>query len=207
MNPLSQSERNAVTKAFNQGLCIASAALSDMLGKQVLLSVPRLNIEQRSQAADNLFAQTPSQVICGVSEDFHGSFHGRALLLFPKHNSLELVRLLLQLPEHDAASLGETQQEALVEVGNIILNACLSALAQAVRQDIRSDIPEAIKGTATEILAGQWIEPEQDYVMNLQMHFRIDEVQVDGDIALVMDMTSLQSFRHKLSESFDSHAA
>ena len=57
-----------------------------------------------------------------------GPFSGRALLIFPEAQSLELVRSIVGA-EHSLEDVIDLEQEALAETGNIILNACLATIA------------------------------------------------------------------------------
>lgn len=215
---LSDIERDAVAEAFNLGMGAAGNALSEMLGREVELSVPYVNIEKRIDAVANMLQNGHTDLsgvkeefsrnqISGVREEFNGPFEGAALLLFPEERSLELVRMLLQQPDIDAEMLSEMEQEALVEVGNIILNACLSAIAEIVGGEIVNEIPEAVKGTIDDIIRQAGQDKPEEFVMKLHMHFDVAEVKIEGDIAFIMDINSLDSFRVRLSEYFGFDAA
>ena len=63
-----------------------------------------------------------------MQQSFEGPFSGRALLIFPEAQSLELVRSIVGA-EHSLEDVIDLEQEALAETGNIILNACLATIA------------------------------------------------------------------------------
>lgn len=213
MIALSEMERDAVGEAFNVGMGAAGNALSEMLGQEVELSVPYVNIERRVEAVASMMNHAPGRPanpskpfsrhkISGVRENFDGAFRGCALLLFAEERSLELVRLLLQQTEFDADLLSEMEQEALVEVGNIILNACLAAIAEIVSGEIVNEIPEAVSGSIDDIIRNAGSDDSDEFVMKLHMHFNVAEVHIEGDIAFIMDIHSLDTFRLRLSEYF-----
>lgn len=213
MIALTELERDAVGEAFNMGMGAAGNALSEMLGQEVELSVPYVNIERRVEAVASMMNNGSSQSsgasepfsrhkISGVCEHFDGAFRGSALLLFPENRSLELVRLLLQQTEFDAELLSEMEQEALVEVGNIILNACLAAIAEIVDGEIVNEIPEAVSGTIDDIIKNAASDDSEEFVMKLHMHFNVAEVHIEGDVAFIMDIRSLDTFRLRLAEYF-----
>ena len=57
-----------------------------------------------------------------------GGFFGAALLIFPEKNSLELVRAVAG--DHlSFEDILELEQEALAEIGNVILNGCMATIA------------------------------------------------------------------------------
>lgn len=205
---LSDTERDAIGEAFNLGVGSAGNALSEMLGKEVLLSVPAVDISLREDAAKTLTPEDPNEgVISGVREAFEGPFSGDAFLLFTENRSLELVRLLLQQPDADIDMLSEMEQEALVEVGNIILNACLAQIADIMGTEIFNDIPIAIKGQFHQIIDDATSADQKSYVMKLHMHFAVEGTQIDGNIAFVMGIQSLGNFKKHICEYFGLEAA
>ena len=79
----------------------------------------------------------------GIHQVFEGEITGRALLIFPDTKSLELVRAVIggELPLEEIIEL---EQEALAEIGNIILNGCLATIANhaaAQSQDVAAGDP------------------------------------------------------------------
>lgn len=197
---LTRDEKDAIVESFNIGVGSAAAALSEMLGREVQLSIPDLQLRTRTDLLDELRAQRP-QPASGVRERFAGECSGSALLLFPEHRSLELVRLLLR---QDMALdfLTEMEQEALVEVGNIILNACLSTLADMMGIEIVNHLPTAISGSFVEILATNGATDANDLVMYINMDFSITEVDIDGQMIFMLDFLSLDNLRRRLGEFF-----
>ncbi len=86
-----------------------------------------------------------SMNLFGIHEAFSGPFSGNAFLLFPEDRSLELVRLTLQ-DQFDCNALTEVKEEALVEVGNIIINSCLSSIGEIFETEIVNQSPALVNG-------------------------------------------------------------
>ena len=80
-----------------------------------------------------------------MQQSFEGPFSGRALLIFPAAQSLELVRSIVG-DEHSLEDVIDLEQEALAETGNIILNACLATIANVLRRTMRMSLPSVIRG-------------------------------------------------------------
>ena len=88
MNPevlLNELERDALTEIVNIGVSRAAANLRKMVGQQVLLSVPAIDVVSQARAARLISEREVSQLVA-VRQDFKGAFSGRALLIFP-HDS------------------------------------------------------------------------------------------------------------------------
>src|ERR1700733_3888346 len=117
---LDEMEVDALTELVNIGVSRAAVSMRALVGEQVILTVPSVAIRTRAQAAD-LLTERKSDVLVAVCQAFAGSFTGRAMLIFPETNSLELVRAVAgrQLSLEDIVEL---EQEALAEIGNIVLN-------------------------------------------------------------------------------------
>ena len=141
---LTEIERDAISEIANMGVSRAAASLRQMVGEQVLLSVPTVRIVSREEAA-GLVEQGNSPELVAVQQSFEGPFSGRALLIFPQAQSLELVRSIVG-EEHSLEDIIDLEQEALAETGNIILNACLATIANVLRKTMRMSLPSVICG-------------------------------------------------------------
>src|SRR6185503_15149314 len=92
--PLTDLERDALGELSNIAMARASNSLRQMVEHQVLLSVPSVEILAQEEAA-RLVAKPDNPKLVAVRQDFGGAFSGRALLIFPEANSLELVRAVV----------------------------------------------------------------------------------------------------------------
>lgn len=194
----------AVTEAFNRGMGRAAACLSEMTGSEISLYVPDLRILTKRDAAERLKSDAEPD-ITGVKELFCGVFHGSAMLLFPTRASFNLVRLLLKEAVPPIEYLTEMEEEALLETGNIILNACLGVIAEALRTEILNEVPHAVRGHANQLLIPD-DKSQDDRVIQMKMDFGVDGVTIQGCLALVLDITSLDHFRNRLAQHFGSAA-
>jgi chemotaxis protein CheC len=92
--PLTELERDALAELSNIAMAKAANSLRKMIRHEVLLAVPSVDI-LTSVAAANLVAKPDNPKLVAVRQDFAGPFSGRALLIFPEANSLELVRAVM----------------------------------------------------------------------------------------------------------------
>src|SRR5690349_11445493 len=91
---LSEMELDALAELANIGVSRAAASLRKMIGQQVLLSVPSVEVMD-SRAAAALVGEREGDKLVAVQQAFSGSFSGRALLIFPQAKSLELIRAIV----------------------------------------------------------------------------------------------------------------
>lgn len=80
---LDDLERDALTELVNIGVSRAAASLRKMVNRQVILSVPSVEVVTRKSAAA-LIGQRENEDLIAVHQQFEGPFSGRALLIFLK---------------------------------------------------------------------------------------------------------------------------
>lgn len=195
MDLLSELQLDAVTEIVNIGMGKAADALSTMLGEEVLLSVPRLTFYRRAQAVSHLREQVAS-ALSGVKQRFEGGLAGDALLLFPEDKSLEIVRLLLRdtVPAED---LTEFEQEALCEIGNIILNAGIGSMGDAFQVNMESSLPSFQSGEIAGIVGGDEGD-EHGIVMLLRVDFDVRHHEIRGYVLYVLDVDGLDALKTQI---------
>ncbi|MEC9466547.1 MAG: chemotaxis protein CheC [Myxococcota bacterium] len=187
---LTPLQRDAITELLNIGVGRAAAALSEMVDQEVGLSVPNLDFIARSQMPE-LLGEDFGDRITLLKQHFAGAFWGDALLIFPEDRSMDLVREVMGTLALD--SMGELEQEALTEVGNVILNACIGGLANAFGVETECALPDFIQ-SETNVIFAPPDEGEEPVVMVLRMVFTIEERDIKGYLAFVLDGSALSTF-------------
>ncbi len=200
MIEFSEIEKDAFAEIFNIGIGHAAASLSQMIGQEVKLAIPVVELLERDKAAVILTGDKQGN-ITGVREKFEGSFQGETLLLFPEESSLELVRLLLS-EDLPLDMLTEMEQEALTEVGNIILTGCLSSLADLLKEEISNDLPIFVQGDADNLLKCHEKEEKETTVMFLKTMFDVQGKNIQGYVTFLMELDAMDLFREKVSRLF-----
>jgi chemotaxis protein CheC len=193
LNALSDTERDALAEIANMGVGRAAASLRQMVGEQVLLSVPAVEIVNRTKAAQ-LVDRGNSRKLVAVQQSFEGPFSGRALLIFPEAESLELVRSIVGA-EQSFEDVIDLEQEALAETGNIILNACLATIANVLRRTMRMSLPAVVRGDGTILFDAQAPTAGGELVLFLYIDFTIRNRDIHGFIALLMDLPSITALK------------
>lgn len=194
---LDDLQQDALTEVFNIGMGSAAASLSEMVGEEVQLSVPNLRFVNREDAVSILTQQSKGEV-SSVSQGFEGPLGGVAMLLFPVDHSLEIVRLLLQ-GTLDMDRLTEFEEEALCEIGNIILNSGLSSLADVFGKEMQSQLPVFSQGSCEEVMSGRRMDGfEIEVVMFLQVDFKIEKHATNGHIIYLLDVNSIRNLKNSV---------
>jgi chemotaxis protein CheC len=195
---LDELELDALTELVNIGVSRSAASLRDMVGEQVHLSVPNVTLVSREEAISILSAREAKKLVA-VHQIFEGDITGRALLIFPETRSLELVRAVTggDLPLEDIIEL---EQEALAETGNVVLNGCLATIANMLQRSLKMSLPEVIRGESHEFFNLAPPPHAGDVVLFLYINFAMRERDIQGYIAMLMDMPSLVALKALLRD-------
>ena len=198
---LSEIEKDAIAEIANMGVSRAASSLRQMVGEEVLLSVPAVNIVSR-QVAARLVQRDDGSNLVAVQQSFEGPFAGKALLIFPQAQSLELVRSIVG-EEYSLEDVIDLEHEALAETGNIILNACLATIANVLHHTMRMSLPTIVRGdgaTLFEVNAGL---QNANLVLFLYIDFKIKNRDISGFIALLMDLPSITALKAIVHDFID----
>lgn len=195
---LTEIEQDALAEIANMGVSRAAASLRQMVGEQVLLSVPAVKIVSR-EAASKLVERGNAKKFVGVQQSFEGPFAGKAVLIFPEGQSLELVRSIVG-DEHSLEDVIDLEHEALAETGNIILNGCLATIANVLRRTMRVSLPSIVRGDGDAFFEVDTAKTEENLVLFLYIDFNIKSRDIHGFIALIMDLPSISALKELVSE-------
>jgi chemotaxis protein CheC len=186
---LTEIERDALTELSNIAMARAAGSLRQMVENEVVLAVPAVDIVT-SQEATKLVSKPDNPPLVAVRQDFAGAFSGRALLIFPETNSLELVRAVVgrQLALEDVADL---EDEALAEIGNIILNSWVATIANLLKSALKMSLPVVIRSESNRMFESA----PSNLVLFLHIKFEIRQKEIRGYVALLMDIPSFSELR------------
>ena len=190
---LTDIEQDALAEIANMGVSRAANSLLQMVGEEVLLSVPGVKIVPR-EAASKLVERNNAKRLVAVQQSFEGPFAGRALLIFPEAQSLELVRAIVG-DEHSLEDVIDLEQEALAETGNIILNGCLATIANVLHRTMRMSLPSIVRGDGAKLFGVNEVGSGAQFVLFLFINFHIKKRNVNGFIALLMDLPSIAALK------------
>lgn len=198
---LTDLQNEILKEAFNVGVGRAAGSLEELVqgSHEVRLSVPSVEFVSLGDLAARL--DNAGQDLSGVLEPFSGPFAGTAILLYTQREGLELVKAFLG-DEIPADQLSELEGEALCEIGNIILNACLGAMGEFLEQEFFTEVPFLRTGTCLQLLTNGGVTPVSREVLYLRMSFALRDLDLHGHMGFTLDLASAST----LAKCLDAYA-
>jgi chemotaxis protein CheC len=195
----SADESDAFTEIFNIGAGKAANALSELLDTPIEFTVPFCVVLPVEHAAEFLRERFGTNVSI-ISQDFSGPFDGSALLMFQETSSLKLAQCVLGGDE-PVESLSELEREALTEIGNIVLNACLSSFGDLLHREVATSLPRFNAGDMAEILNET---SGYDLVLIVKVDFKVRGGDIEGYVTFVLNVDSVNAFREAAGQLMSS---
>ncbi|MTW21413.1 chemotaxis protein CheC [Allochromatium palmeri] len=200
MSELSELHRDALCELFNLGVGRAAHSLSQMVRDEIELSAPFVELIQPSEVSAALIGSEFRELSL-VSIDFDGPFVSKAILLFPERNALIILSNMLD-PDLTPEEVSEFEQEAMCEIGNVILNACMSALADEFGVELHGGLPEH-SFSDTDSLPILAASNDEHLILLLQIQLTMRQRLVQGHLVFLLSVSSLQDLRDCLDAYLD----
>lgn len=176
----------------------AATALSQMLSREVRITMPEVRIMGYNEAID--WIGGPEPVTAGVLVHIGGQLNGIMLSVQP----LEFINLILDrmlsTSITDYNQLDELARSALLEVGNIMISTFINALSGLAGLKVELTVPSLTVDMQGAILTVPMAEygGQTDYLMTIGGNFSCDGNELPCRLLLSPDIRSLNFLLRKL---------
>ena len=186
---------DALREVANIGAGHAATALSQMIGGTIMISVPTINVSRLEEVPPQITA--PEEPVAAVLMHMLGDLTGRTLLVFPKPTAARLAELMLRRPAGSSSELGEMEQSAIKEAGNILSSAYMNALSDFMGMMLLPSPPSLAIDMSTAVLSTAYLQfgTDKDYVFCVESEFIMGggDERMRGFFLLLPDAASLQA--------------
>lgn len=192
---LTATQLDALREVANIGAGHAATALSTMTGQTIMISVPMLNIARLEDVPPQISG--PEEPVAAVMMHMLGDLTGRTLLVFPKPTAIRLSELMLRRPAGSSKDLGELEQSALREAGNILSGAYMNALSDFMGMMLLPSPPSLAIDMSAAVMTTAYLQfgTDKDFVFCIESEFHMKDIdeQLRGFFLLLPDFASLQA--------------
>jgi chemotaxis protein CheC len=195
MRSLKALQLDALREVANIGAGHAATALSQMINSTIMISVPTINISRLEEVPPQVSA--PEEPVAAVLMHMLGDLTGRTLLVFPKPTAVRLAELMLRRPTGSSAELGDMEQSAIKEAGNILSSAYMNALSDFMGMMLLPSPPSLAIDMSNAVLTTAYLQfgSDRDYVFCVESEFYMTDSaeRLRGFFLLLPDPASLQA--------------
>ena len=192
---LTPKQLDALREVANIGAGHAATALSTMTGGTIMISVPTINIARLEEVPPQISG--PEEPVAAVLMNMLGDLTGRTLLVFPKPTAIRMAELMLRKPKGTYTELGELEQSAIKEAGNILSGAYMNALSDFMGLMLLPSPPSLAIDMSTAVLTTAYLQfgNDRDYVFCVESEFYMVDLDehLRGFFLLLPDSASLQA--------------
>jgi chemotaxis protein CheC len=196
---LTEDQKDAVTELVNIAFSRTAAALSELTGNRVELTVPEVSAHPISDVMPSLGRFIQGDVAT-VHQIFGGPVSGDAFLLLDVAGAARLVDLLTDAGA-PTGQMGASAREVLAEVGNILLNACLGVFGDLLQVRFTFAVPRLHLEALGAMLGSLVIDRDElHHALLVGARFKVRASEVTGCMVLVLGITSLDLFLRAIAE-------
>jgi chemotaxis protein CheC len=195
---LTATHQDTLTELINIGYGRAAAALSELTGRRIILEVPKVAVHPINEVSASLSRVLTGEV-ASVHQVFSGPVSGNALLLLDHKAAVLLNSLLLDVPLDDR--LDSDGREAITEVGNIVLNACLGVFGNLLQVQVTFSVPRLHVESVTGVLNSISVrDRELQYALMVHTRFHLRNSDVSGYMVIILGITSFSRLLAELEK-------
>ena len=185
--------KDAFQELGNIGAGNAATALSQMVGRTISTSVPKVMIIPIEKVPD--MVDSSERIVAGIYLKVYGDLPAKILVTFEHADLLKLTDLLMGQPDGGATLLNEMRISALKELGTILTGSFLNALAKFLDLQLIPTVPALAIDTMPAILNTLLVELSQDarYALLIQTEIFETETRLTGNIFLITEADALDT--------------
>ena len=181
----------------NEGIDHAAHAFSGMVGRKIQFSAPVTNLVPILTIPE--IVGKPDHDAVGIYLRFSGDLDGQIMMIVPYQKALELVDLIMGLPQGTTQNLGSLERSALGELGNLCGSFFLNSIAKVVSADFRPSVPAVMVDMVGAILDIVVVTSGGlgEHALLMQANFMDGARSVEADFWVIPDMKSLETLIKK----------
>ena len=195
----SQDERlDAYRELVNVAMGRAGESLARLLGEFIDLPIPNVNVIEANELHMAIAEVNQNDRVSAVSKGFTSAgIHGEALVIFSDTKTENIVRLLNY---GSAATNEQNQLEALMDVSNILIGACLNALSAQLNVSFSHSHPILLgqHSGLDSLLSGNGVRWGK--VMAVEIAYAIKTRDISFDLLLLFPENSMEKIYTRLVE-------
>ncbi len=188
MEPLTDIRREFLQEMINISFGRAAASLADLLNIFVTLDVPKVAEVNHAFIAKELEERMGiDSDIAVVQQAFYGDFSGEVLLAISAEIGRKAVEVMAQnggfAPQ---LPLEQLEAEVLLEVGNIVIGACLGQFSHLLEKTLSYEAPNVLLRNGTVSRLGRGSQGQDRRALIVVTRFLLGERALSGFLFILL---------------------
>jgi chemotaxis protein CheC len=205
---LDEEEKDILQEIMNIAFGQAAAELAEIINVFVVLNVPYIRVLKANDLPFYLKTEIKGyDTICMVEQHFWGEFQGSAFLIFPAGSGKELVTIMGEGvdAQFDSVAVDGMEKETLMEVGNILIGACVGKVAELLGDRVTYSPPRiVVENHASDAIPADIFDRQSSAIV-LRTVFTFNERAVSGFLFLVTKSESIAWLKRSLVEFMEKY--
>lgn len=199
---LNEEQRDALQEIANIGMGKAGAALAELLGTFVKLSVPSIKLAGAAQLrAEVLSSKFGGDGPLPVRQAFQSDISGEAIVLFGRDGRQELEELMgYGNDEGGGSGAGNAGSEVLSDIANLLVGACMRSVFEQLGRRLsfaRPSFvpPEALASALGDERLGRW-----DVALLMEVQFTLERGGFIAKLVMLLPDEAIRKMKDALEQ-------
>jgi len=194
---LTDRQRDSLKELINIAFGKAVSSLSELTGYRIIIDVPKIDIYSIDEIIPHIEGLVTEEVAT-VHQIFTGRLAGDAFLLLDQNGAKALTSLLI---DEQVETIDVSVKEVLIELGNIILNACLGTFGNMLNVHITFSVPRLHLSALNDMLSSLVIGKEGiRYALLIATKFKLKGSKIGGYLVIVLGVGSLDKLLEEVEK-------
>lgn len=197
---MTEAQRDALQEVANIGISSASTQLSELMNNEIIMEVPEVDFVSPDEV-QCLISPDRDEEMGIIMQELSGALTGTAHLVLISDESTLLVHAFLDTLPHiddDEIDTGFYEQEALEEIGNIVLSSCISEFADQLHNEVTLSVPSFIECRFSEIFDSKKIA--DSVVLTIKTTLTVANKNIKGMVLIVLTIESAEKLLASLAD-------
>jgi chemotaxis protein CheC len=198
MDAFSDFYFDALSEIINIATGRAAQGLSDVIGESVQSYVPIVDLLKCTDVSVESLRLNENKFGV-ITQEISGLINAELMLLFTEENVLRIVRKVMGA-ELNIEVVPEFEKEVMCELGNIMMNACVSSIADMLHVPIASGLPHYAIKTKEEI--GEYIKNQHlsDFILSSHVDLAIEQHLTEGKLFFLINTITLNNIANEINK-------
>ncbi|HDQ25625.1 MAG TPA: CheY-P-specific phosphatase CheC [bacterium] len=190
---LNENQMDAFKEVGNIGAGHAATALSQLIKKKVMISVPSARVMELKDVPGLIGDK--NSLVAGIIMNVLGDISAKILFLLTRESALSLADMLLQKQAGSSKVLSEIGNSAIKETGNILAGAYMNALNEFLGLMLLPSVPNLVFDIAEAVMTSvsEGFEGVSNSILSIETQFsEADKQVIKGYMLLIPDISSVK---------------